>query len=131
MPEKLRPENPGQKQQIRPEIPGLLVPEKVRPENPGSNYRYGRKIRLPVTADTSGKSRQVTTRYGRKIRLPVTTETAGKCQQETVTDLQTRLQWRSGRTPGSQSEGRRFAPTLCSIYFPLHRRKIPVAQKLN
>jgi hypothetical protein len=29
------PENPGQKQQIQPEIPGLLVPEKVRPENPG------------------------------------------------------------------------------------------------
>jgi hypothetical protein len=35
MPEKLRPENSGQKQQIRPEIPGLLVPVKVRPENPG------------------------------------------------------------------------------------------------
>jgi hypothetical protein len=35
MPEKLRPENPSQKQQIRPENPGLLVPEKVRPENPG------------------------------------------------------------------------------------------------
>jgi hypothetical protein len=35
MPEKLRLENPGQKQQIRPEILGLLVPEKVRPENPG------------------------------------------------------------------------------------------------
>jgi hypothetical protein len=35
MPEKLRPENPGQKQQIQPENPGLLVPEKVRPENPG------------------------------------------------------------------------------------------------
>jgi hypothetical protein len=29
------PENPGQKQQIWPENPGLLVPEKVRPENPG------------------------------------------------------------------------------------------------
>jgi hypothetical protein len=24
---------------------------------------------------------------------------------------------------------RRFAPTLCSITFPLHRRKIPVAHK--
>jgi hypothetical protein len=35
MPEKLRPEIPGQKQQIRPENLGLLVPEKVRPENPG------------------------------------------------------------------------------------------------
>ncbi len=35
MPEKLRPEIPGQKQLIRPENPGLLVPEKVRPENPG------------------------------------------------------------------------------------------------
>jgi hypothetical protein len=35
MPEKLRPENSGQKQQIRPENPGLLVPEKVRLENPG------------------------------------------------------------------------------------------------
>jgi hypothetical protein len=35
MPEKLRPENPDQKQQIRPENSGLLVPEKVRPENPG------------------------------------------------------------------------------------------------
>jgi hypothetical protein len=34
MPEKLRLENPGQKQHIWPEIPGLLVPEKVRPENP-------------------------------------------------------------------------------------------------
>jgi len=33
--EKLRPENPGQKQQIWPENPGLLVPGKVRPENPG------------------------------------------------------------------------------------------------
>jgi hypothetical protein len=33
--EKLRPENPGQNQQIRLENPGLLVPEKVRPENPG------------------------------------------------------------------------------------------------
>jgi hypothetical protein len=32
---KLRPQNPGQKQQIRLENPGLLVPEKVRPENPG------------------------------------------------------------------------------------------------
>ncbi len=32
---KLRPENSGQKQQIRPKNPGLLVPEKVRPENPG------------------------------------------------------------------------------------------------
>jgi hypothetical protein len=30
MPEKLQPENPGQK-----ENPGLLVPEKVRPENLG------------------------------------------------------------------------------------------------
>jgi hypothetical protein len=35
MAEKLRPENPGQKQQIRRENSGLLVPEKVRPENPG------------------------------------------------------------------------------------------------
>jgi hypothetical protein len=35
MPEKLRLENPGQKQQIWPENPSLLVPEKVRPENPG------------------------------------------------------------------------------------------------
>jgi hypothetical protein len=35
MPEKLRPEIPGKKQQIRLENPGLLVPEKVRPENPG------------------------------------------------------------------------------------------------
>jgi hypothetical protein len=35
MPEKLRPENTGQKQQIRPENHGLLVPEKARPENPG------------------------------------------------------------------------------------------------
>jgi hypothetical protein len=35
MPEKLRPENPGQKQQIRLENSSLLVPEKVRPENPG------------------------------------------------------------------------------------------------
>ena len=76
MPEKLRPENPGQKHtQIQPENPGLLV--KIM----ASNYRYGRKIWLPVTADTAGKSRQVTTRYGRKIRLPVTTETAGKYQQ--------------------------------------------------
>jgi hypothetical protein len=33
--EKLQPEIPGQKQQIRPENLGLLVPEKVRPENPG------------------------------------------------------------------------------------------------
>ncbi len=32
---KLWPKNFGQKQQIRPENPGLLVPEKVRPENPG------------------------------------------------------------------------------------------------
>ncbi len=83
MPEKLWPENPGQKQQIRPENPSLLVPEKVRPENPGkySNYRYGRKIRLPVTADTAGKSRQVTTWNSRKIRLPVTADTAGKSRQ--------------------------------------------------
>jgi hypothetical protein len=35
MPEKLRPENTGQKQQIRPENPGLLVPEKARRENLG------------------------------------------------------------------------------------------------
>jgi hypothetical protein len=35
MPEKLRPENIRQKQQIRPENPGLLVLEKARPENPG------------------------------------------------------------------------------------------------
>jgi hypothetical protein len=35
MPEKLQPENPGQKQQIRPENPCLLVPGKVRPENSG------------------------------------------------------------------------------------------------
>jgi hypothetical protein len=35
MPEKLRPEKNGQKQQIRPENPGLLVPEKARPKNPG------------------------------------------------------------------------------------------------
>jgi hypothetical protein len=35
MPEKLRPENTGQKQQIRPENPGLLVPGKARPKNPG------------------------------------------------------------------------------------------------
>jgi hypothetical protein len=93
---------------------------------------YGRKIRLPVTADTAGKSRQVTTRYGRKIRLLVTTETAGKSQQKQVEFFyikDTRLQWRSGRTPGSQSEGRRFAPPLCSNNFPFHRRKIPVAQK--
>ena len=35
LPEKLRPENPGQKQKIRPESPGLRVPEKIRLENPG------------------------------------------------------------------------------------------------
>jgi hypothetical protein len=35
MPEKLRPEIPGQKQQIQLENPGLLVLKKVRPENPG------------------------------------------------------------------------------------------------
>jgi hypothetical protein len=35
MPEKLGLENLGQKQQIPPENPGLLVPEKIRPENPG------------------------------------------------------------------------------------------------
>ncbi len=45
---------------------------------------FGQKIRLPVTADTAGKSRQVTTRYGRKIRLPVTTDTAGKSRQVTT-----------------------------------------------
>jgi hypothetical protein len=28
-----------------------------------------------------------------------------------------------------ESEGRRFAPTLCSITFLLHRRKIPAAHK--
>jgi hypothetical protein len=44
MPEKLRPENPGHKQQIRPEIPGLLVPEKGT----------ARKSRQ-VTTDTAGK----------------------------------------------------------------------------
>jgi hypothetical protein len=95
---------------------------------------YGRKIRLPVTADTAGKSRQVTTRYGRKIRLPVTTETAGKSPQETdwvFSIMYTRLPWRSGRTLGSYSEGRKFAPPLCSNIFPLHRRKIPVAQKIQ
>jgi hypothetical protein len=35
MTEKLRPENPCQKQQMRLENPGLLVPEKVRPEISG------------------------------------------------------------------------------------------------
>jgi hypothetical protein len=65
----------------------------MRPENSAaSNCRYGRKIpasnylirpenSAAVTADTAGKSRQVTTRYGWKIRLPVSTETAGKYQQ--------------------------------------------------
>jgi hypothetical protein len=46
-------------------------------------YSYGRKIWLPVTADTARKSRQVTTRYGWKIWLSITTETAGKSQQQT------------------------------------------------
>jgi hypothetical protein len=45
MPEKLRPEIPGQKQQIRPENPGLLVPEKKG---------KARKSRQ-VTTDTAGK----------------------------------------------------------------------------
>jgi hypothetical protein len=39
----------------------IPLPEKVRPENPGNYYIYGQKIWLPVTADTAGKSRQVTT----------------------------------------------------------------------
>ncbi len=48
--EKLQPENPGQKQQIRPsglwrETIYIPLPEKVRPENSAaSNYRNGRKI---------------------------------------------------------------------------------------
>jgi hypothetical protein len=68
---KLRLENLRQKQQIRPKNHGLLVSgerlftfpcwKKLRPENPASNFRYNRKIRLPVTAETAGKSRQVTT----------------------------------------------------------------------
>ncbi len=72
MPEKLWPENPGQKQQIRPENTGLLVPENVRPENrrpensAASNCRYGRKI--------SASNYQIRP----EIRLPVTTETARK-----------------------------------------------------
>jgi hypothetical protein len=52
------------------------MPEMLLPENP--NCRYGRKIWLPVTADTAGKSWQITTdtagnpaasnyRNGRKI----------------------------------------------------------------
>ncbi len=93
---------------------------------------YGRKIPAFWCQKRQGRKIPASNyRYGRKIRLPVTTETAGKSQQETdwlSLLLCTRLQWRSGRTPSSLSEGRRFALTLCSNTFPLHHRKIPVAQ---
>jgi hypothetical protein len=114
MPEKLRPENPGQKLQIRPENPGLLetfyipMPEKLRPENPSKqlqippenpaastsrngrkipaiNYRYGRKI--PASKN----------RYSRKILRPVTKETPGKSHDRCHRAFLIRMQWRSGR----------------------------------
>jgi hypothetical protein len=62
MPEKLRPEIPGQKLQIRLENLSLLIPggrlftfpcQKI----PASNYRYRQKIPRPVTAETARKSR--------------------------------------------------------------------------
>ncbi len=70
----------GQKQQIRPEIPGLLVPEKVRPENLGkyiqirpensaaSNCRYGRKIPASNYLIQPENLAASNCRYGRKIR---------------------------------------------------------------
>jgi hypothetical protein len=80
MPEKLRPENPGQKLPIRPENTGLLVPggrlftfpclKGKAWKIPASNYRYRRKILWPVTAETAGKSR------------PLNTDTAGKSWPE-------------------------------------------------
>jgi hypothetical protein len=53
------------------------MPEKLRPENPSSNYRYRRKILLPVTSETAGKSRPVTIDTAGKSR-PVKTDMAGK-----------------------------------------------------
>jgi hypothetical protein len=79
MPEKLRPENPGQKLQIQPENLSLLVPggrlftslmlEKLRPKNPSKQ--------LQITVDTAGKSRPITTDTAGKSR-PVITDTARK-----------------------------------------------------
>jgi hypothetical protein len=56
MPEKLRPENPGQKLQLRPENPGLLV-------------SGGRLFTFPLARKVkAGISRQVTTDMARKSR---------------------------------------------------------------
>jgi hypothetical protein len=72
MSEKLQPENPSQKQQIRPENPGLLV----------SGERFLHSLAGKVKARKSRHLTTDTARYGRKIRLPVTTETARKsCYQ--------------------------------------------------
>jgi hypothetical protein len=87
MPEKLPPENTGQKPQIQPNNIGLLVPGGIlftfpcrKSEGlkiPASNYRYSLKIPRPVTAETAGKSQPVTTDKAGKSR-PVKTDTAGK-----------------------------------------------------
>ncbi len=94
----------------------------MRPENAAaSNCRYGRKIQASNYQIRPENSASSNYRNGREI--PAKKENYCPCH------LHTRLQWRSGRSPGSYSEGRRFAPPLCSITFPLHRWKIPVAPK--
>ncbi len=96
MPEKLWPENPGQKLQIWPENPCLLVPggrpsyipmpEKLRPENPSKQQQIppenpvaSNSRKIPAINDRYGwKILASKNRYGLKILRPVTKETAGK-----------------------------------------------------
>ncbi len=81
MPEKLRLENLGQKQQIRPENPGLLVPEKKARKSrqvttdttdnseysAASNCRYDQKILASNYLIRPENSAASNCRYGRKI----------------------------------------------------------------
>ena len=89
----------------------------IRPENSAaSNCRYGRKIPASNYQIRPENSASCNYRNGWKIQARKTANCTQGCTG-------------SGRISASSSEGQRFAPTLCSNTFPLHCRKIPVAQK--
>ncbi len=123
MPEKLRPENTGQKQHIRPEIPGLLVPEKVRPESPtkylqirpensaASNCRYGRKIPASNYLIRPENSVASNCRYGRKIpasNYQIRPENSASCSYRNGWKIQT---WKTAtRTQGCSWAVEKYLP---------------------
>jgi hypothetical protein len=140
MPEKLRWENPGQKQQIRPENPGLLVPEKVRPENPGkklqirqensaaSNYRNGRKIPRRNTMNAIALSTQGGS--GAMVEYLLPNLKVEGCSRPPCAQIFFR--YTAGKFRWRRKLNRKFRPKcqklFCSIYEMSQRHPVWVAE---